>query len=692
VKLISEDVISAQGYEVEYPPGNPVNFIRFQAKGPDGLKPDVVDRLKMQVECSVLWGVASYVLAEPDFEHFLRGVKAGPVRVIKEYETVLETWAEAQIRTYNHVYYYPYHIEYQLWTRGAINWGPSIHASDLVLALDLAESGRGMKFFSEKNLRGELVDGQPSTSEVKMDYGPTQWAAVSGVAGTIMLHLGLDPTTELYKDLYYVDNDMKGDPVESDPGMLGKFGFIVRDQQKMGFGKWPVRFSVYAAGQEYQPGMEKDLLAMYERPYRGEVGRHQALAMVPDAPAVTDTRQEPPRSIFAEQEETEQFTRIITPGFIWDPNLLGTGPGIGYSDIDFLRSGTTFGASAFWTDRGYATYELSFSELRFIEWVEAFKINVGYSSFPAQPYYGQGNDSDKDHKTLYWWHKTEAYLKFSKNWGFVYGADFKIGYRKIGIDSGIEPRSGSGGLDSIEERYGRDRDLVGERWGPPVYGLEGGNLHGFSLSFYRDMRSAKNLPKFGNSQSITFDVVTSALGADYDYCRTSLDLRAYWHPDFLNPLPWPDDRINPRRDILQKFFGPDKNRAFAARLVVIKLFADEIEYKGRDILDVPFYELTALGSSSSVKGFSSSRFLDNDSMFGSLEYRWTWWKFIDTALFVDAGMVMNDLFQPEDWDDELHYGYGLSLRIHVPPNISISFEWAWSEEEFAIIHQMNYAF
>jgi len=692
VALHGEDRLEGLSYDLGYIEGNPVNFDRLQTKLDGKLRPDVVDRFKLKVDVEIGLGIAGYPLTDDDYVHFVRGVKEGPVRVIKEFETVLETWGGAQFRSYNHVYFYPYHIEYDMKARGAANWGKTFNMSHLIMAIDLNDLGRGMEFFSEHNPRRAYIDGQTNAYEMNMDYGPTEWSAVTGHAGTIIVHMGLDRFTPLYKDLYYADNEVRGDPPEDEPGMIGKFGYIIRNLQKAGFDPFPVRFAVMPLGQEYEEGLESRLTDMYSKPLEVKVKRHTLFSLAPDAPAVADTREDKPGSIFAQQERSLLRNRFILPSFIFDPELLGSGPGLSYVDIDFLGTGTYFDAGALFTERGYASYWINVSELRWIKGVESFRISLGLASFPAEPYYGIGNDTDKDDKTLYWWREQKARVQFKKYFGGVYGAEFEIGYRQVEIDKGIQPVTGEG-VPSFEEHYGFDDELTGERFGDPVYGREAGNHNGIQIELYRDMRHAKNLPKFGNYQEIEAYIVSSAFGADYDYANVKVELRGYWHPDFLNPIPWLDREVNPRRTFLNKWIGPDKNRAFAVRIAARRLFAQEIEFEGREVLDVPFYDLNRIGGSSTLKGYSSKRFRDNDAVYASLEYRWTWWKFEDIALFYDVGMVMDDLLVRQNWDlDRLHTGYGFSYRIHVPPHVIVTFEWGWSVEEQAILHQANVGF
>ncbi len=691
VRQKGEGVIEGRGYEAGYVEGNPVNFDRLQAKDEGELLPDVVDRMKLYTKVLVGMGIAEYGLGDRFYEHFLRGVRAGPVRVIKEFETVLETWGGVQIRTYNRVVFYPYHIEYNLKARGAVNWGESFNISHLIMGIDLCEDGRGMKFYSQHNLRGELVDGHMSPSELHMDYGPTEWAAVTGRAGTIMVHLGLDRFTGLHRDLFYADRENKADPPEDCVGMMGKFGYIIRDLQKAGFDPFPVRFAVFPTSSAYYQGLEDKLVDMYQSPMKVTINKHELWSVNPDGPDTPDTREERPGYFYRKKEKGAMVSRFLSPSFIIDPNLLGVGPGVSYADYDFLDTGSFMGFLALWTDRGYAAYELTFANLRFIKGADDFEIAPRISSFPAEPYYGQGNETDIEHKTYYWWRRNEVNVTFSKYFARVYGADIKLGYKDIQIDSGIEPRTGEG-APSIEKHFGEDAELEGERWGPAVYGMQGGNHNYVQVSLFRDMKDARFLPKFGNYQELSALVVSSAFGADYDYLNATLDLRAYWHPGFLNPIPWLDENVNPRRTFLTKFIGEDKNRSLAGRVVFQKLFADEINYKGREMLDVPFYDLNYIGSSLSVKGYTSKRFRDHDAVYANIEYRWRWWHFEDMALFYDIGVVMDDLLVREGWEGPWHHGYGFSYRIHKPPFVIVTFEWGWSVEEQAIIHQANVAF
>jgi Omp85 superfamily domain len=76
--------------------------------------------------------------------------------------------------------------------------------------------------------------------------------------------------------------------------------------------------------------------------------------------------------------------------------------------------------------------------------------------------------------------------------------------------------------------------------------------------------------------------------------------------------------------------------------------------------EVPFYFLPTLGGHSTLRGYSSFRFHDNDLAMVSAESRWALFTHVDGALFFDAGNVA-----PQAGDLNLaKTDYGAGLRLH----------------------------
>jgi hypothetical protein len=110
-----------------------------------------------------------------------------------------------------------------------------------------------------------------------------------------------------------------------------------------------------------------------------------------------------------------------------------------------------------------------------------------------------------------------------------------------------------------------------------------------------------------------------------------------------------------------------------------------------DVDQVPYFLLPALGSGSTLRGFSSWRFRDRHSALVSAEWRWIANRLaLDMALFYDAGMVAPRF-------DALTLGsfasdYGVGVRFHSPVRTPLRVELAHSIEGTRIVFAASAAF
>ncbi|OGP56473.1 MAG: hypothetical protein A2V67_07910 [Deltaproteobacteria bacterium RBG_13_61_14] len=683
---------TGKSYLLGFPEGNPVNFDQLQILGPGGPGPDLVDRFKTRLDVAVARGLSAYSLSEEDFHYYGRGIKVGPIRIIVETESVLESWFNAQIRVINTITFYSDHVEYLLNTRPPIYLGP-VNLSTYTLALDLSSEADRMTFLSEKNPKGVPVDGTLEPQELGMNYGPTEWVAVTGKAGTIFSYLALPGDLPLHKDLYFNDQSNKPDPPEEESGMMGKFGFAVRHLEKIGHKPKPLRLVFWFRPEPYQPGMEKPYMDSFRRPLTVFTDNRELLAELPGAPPAPDQRKEKDQPVPTAEEKPEEqkVTRAVLPNFWLDPYNIGYGGGPSYVDADLLGTGTMLNLMFIRTDRNFQWYLFDISKIPGTGYLEDLRFFLELQEFPSESFFGQGNAAPKDHRSLYWWVKYEGSVTFRKHFLDHYGVDTELSCRFMTLKPGQQARSGGIIYDRLEDHFGLSEEIMEERWGPPTYGREGGYDNRIQLEFYRDFRDDYQVPHRGNYQKFTVEFVHPMIGANYNFTRLVLDLRGYLEPRWLNNLPM-DHWFSDRRTFLTKFFGPNKRRSLAGRVVFTHLISPEIDFRGRQILDVPFYDLTPLGGGSNLRGFFGDRFRDYDAAWINLEYRWAYWKFVDWALFVDTGVVMHDIFELRSWQQSWHWGYGFVIRIHVPPAVMATFDIGYSIEEQNYLHQPNWAF
>jgi hypothetical protein len=77
---------------------------------------------------------------------------------------------------------------------------------------------------------------------------------------------------------------------------------------------------------------------------------------------------------------------------------------------------------------------------------------------------------------------------------------------------------------------------------------------------------------------------------------------------------------------------------------------------------LPFYLMPSLGGNSSLRGYPSLRFRGNHRLLLTGEYRWTATRFMDMALFYDAGKVAPEVDELDLRD--LKHAYGIGARFH----------------------------
>ena len=99
---------------------------------------------------------------------------------------------------------------------------------------------------------------------------------------------------------------------------------------------------------------------------------------------------------------------------------------------------------------------------------------------------------------------------------------------------------------------------------------------------------------------------------------------------------------------------------------------------------MPFFMLPALGGGSSMRGFASWRFRDRNSVMLQAEWRVLANRFLDMALFVDAGKVTARASDLNDFHD-MKKDYGLGFRLHGPLATPLRIELAKSNEGLALV-------
>ena len=106
--------------------------------------------------------------------------------------------------------------------------------------------------------------------------------------------------------------------------------------------------------------------------------------------------------------------------------------------------------------------------------------------------------------------------------------------------------------------------------------------------------------------------------------------------------------------------------------------------------EIPFFMLPMLGNGSTLRGFSSWRFRDRNSLLLQAEWRIMNNRFFDSAFFFDAGKVTA---HKSDLDfNGLKSDYGFGLRFHGPFTTPLRIDLARSNEGLRLVFATSAAF
>ena len=106
--------------------------------------------------------------------------------------------------------------------------------------------------------------------------------------------------------------------------------------------------------------------------------------------------------------------------------------------------------------------------------------------------------------------------------------------------------------------------------------------------------------------------------------------------------------------------------------------------------EVPVMLSPFLGSGSTLRGFANRRFTDRNRLLLTGEYRWRPSRYLDMALFVDAGQVARD--RRDLSFSELETDYGIGARFHGPNFTALRIEMARGREGIRLVFAGSQAF
>ncbi|PWT82069.1 MAG: hypothetical protein C5B57_09335 [Blastocatellia bacterium] len=390
----------------------------------------------------------------------------------------------------------------------------------------------------------------------------------------------------------------------------------------------------------------------------GAIGRTVLVIALMAAPAGAQAPEPDTRAAVLEQEQAEKATQlhpyvpnkaekymdyaqtVLTTGLHWHPFFQnaysGGGFTLGAGYRKYLGSYNSVDTRGSITFSGYKRIESEFLAPNLFHRRGELSVIGGWREATEVGYYGTGTANSVDDRADY---------------GFKqpYGAatlTVRPRRRMFLLRGSIEASQweqtpGSGGVRSVEEVY-TPSTLPG--LGATVTYFHSQGTVGF------DSRASADYARRGGFYGVTFHDYADP---DSQFGFTQVDYEALHHVPIL------------REAWVLSFHG---------------LVSTTGTKSGEQI---PFFMLPSVGGGSSLRAFSSWRFRDRNSMLFQAEWRVMVNRFLDMAVFYDAGKVTA---HTSDLDlDNLKSDYGLGFRFHGPLATPLRIDFAHGNEGFHIV-------
>ena len=319
----------------------------------------------------------------------------------------------------------------------------------------------------------------------------------------------------------------------------------------------------------------------------------------------------------------------------------GFAPGVGYTQ--HLSPYSTLDVRGSYSIRSYKLAEAEFVSPRLFHRRGELSIIGGWKEATQVGFYGLGMDTSSSQRANFAFQQPYAGARLTlrptrrmltlrggmdvSHWSFI-----DPGGTSPAVDDVYTPESLAGvGSDTT---YLHSAASVGFDWRPAAAYTHRGGYYGITVHDYRD-----NDSRFGFRQ------------LDYDVIQHVPLLRDTW---------------------------------------VVSLHGLASTAWDKDDQEIPFYMLPSLGGGSNLRGYSSWRFRDRNSLLLQAEWRIIVNRFVDTAVFYDTGKVAA---HARDLDfTGLEHDYGFGARFHTPFATVLRIDVARSTEGTSLVFSTSPVF
>lgn len=290
-------------------------------------------------------------------------------------------------------------------------------------------------------------------------------------------------------------------------------------------------------------------------------------------------------------------------------------------------------------------YQLEFKRVNLFDKLIYTDFLIGYRLQPDESFFGIGPKTSKDDRTNFSHEQSFAHVGFGKMLSRRIEMAATFSFEHNNIFKGKNPDyESTTELHTLAELPGLETKV---------------KIFGVGVDLRYDSRNAKGRPTSGK-EILLGGSVFDQIGDDaYGFWKAKAEIKQYIH----------------------LFYG---------RTLMFRLAGETTEPLSDKA--VPFYYLSELGRSETVRGFNRGRFRDSDMILGSVEYYYPIWhsraNAVDAFLFLDAGQVAHDILE-DFYSDDLQVGFGGGIRFSGELSEAIRVMVGKSKERFRFYLDLN---
>ncbi len=227
------DSVVAEGYTFGYDPKRPFLFLRmiypdFRARAKD----DVLDRLKVRIHVKALGSMIKLNVDEDDFEAEMDGVRAGPVRIVREMTIRIKAVPGLTLTALARFSHYGRMMHADIRVKFSKVVALAVSSLDMSIFLDFTDI-RGVRVITSGLPEGALVDGKMIQQEKAMTLGSLPWFMLSGGGLNQIAVIDLDKDLTVEPVAVFIDDPAYADPPEEVPGAMPTAGYEFRGWENL---------------------------------------------------------------------------------------------------------------------------------------------------------------------------------------------------------------------------------------------------------------------------------------------------------------------------------------------------------------------------------------------------------------------------------------------------------------------------